>query len=246
MYHAFGHRPPEGDPHALFVRAEDFERQVLLLRRYFRPIALREYVAARGGARCPPRSVLVTIDDGYSSTATVAAPILARHSVPAVVFICPERLGTRLASTSEKLVTVDEVRELARAGIEIGAHGLDHTLLPGLPEAELRRQVAGARDAVADVVGARPAAFAYPEGRFDSAAVSAVREAGYSVAFSVLDGGGHFAIPRIPITSRDAHITFAAKLLPGFLPLFAMTADLRPVRRIAARLAGQRRAAGPG
>ncbi|MEZ4248586.1 MAG: hypothetical protein R3B99_10125 [Polyangiales bacterium] len=46
-----------------------------------------EFVAGRRSL--PPDAVLVTIDDGSVSTLRVAAPILARHRIPAVAYSRP-------------------------------------------------------------------------------------------------------------------------------------------------------------
>jgi peptidoglycan/xylan/chitin deacetylase (PgdA/CDA1 family) len=245
MYHAFGERPPDQDPHCLFVPEPELDRQLGFLARYFRPLTLDQYLDGLGNQRFPSRSVLVTIDDGYRSTLETAAPILAHHGIPAALFICPGILGSTTSWMPEMppadLLSADEVRSVRSFGIEIGVHGMDHSLLPRVAPEELRRQVGGARQAVADIVGHPPRAFAYPEGRFDQAAVTAVREAGYDAAFSVLEGGAdRFTITRVPVTSRDAFATFAVKTLPGFSTVFRATRNSPRIRRVAAWAARQK------
>jgi peptidoglycan/xylan/chitin deacetylase (PgdA/CDA1 family) len=242
MYHGFGTRSRGDDPHNLFVPVDDLERQIRLVARLFRPLDLSGYLEGLRRGRWPSRSILVTIDDGYVSTLEVAAPLLRRHRVPAVLFALPGLLGGTTAwmpdLPPEPLLSAEQLRELRGFGIEIGAHGLDHRLLPGLAPEELRRQVAGARDGVAAVTGAPPRAFAYPEGAIDDATLEAVREAGYEVAFSVHRGGGRYSVPRIPVTTRDSFLTFGGKLLPGYRRLERAVRG-RP-RRVAARLLGHR------
>ncbi len=245
MYHGFGRRRPEEDPHSLFVAPEDFGRQLRLIQRYLRPVALSDYLEGLRTSRWPRRSVLVTMDDAYVSALEVAAPMLAERGIPAVLFACPGRLDGTSAwmeeMPDERLLGADGLRALARFGIEVGVHGMDHRGLPGLSRRELRTQVAGAREALADVTGHLPRAFAYPEGLFDVASVRAVWEAGYEVAFSVEDGGGRFAVRRLPVTSRDSLLTFAGKLLPGYARLERRSVGRPGLRRAAARLLGQRR-----
>lgn len=213
--------------------------------RSFRPVGLDAYLAAIGRRQRPTRSVLVTIDDGYRSTLEVAAPLLARYGVPAVLFLPPARLGGSSEwmpeMPSEPLMDESEARAIQDHGVELGVHGLDHTLLPGLPPDELRQQVSDARRQLADITGRVPRAFAYPEGAFDGAAVRAVQEAGYDAAFSVhATGFGRFTIPRRPVTTRDSATTFVVKLLPGFNAAWNATARHRWVRRVAAAVARQR------
>jgi peptidoglycan/xylan/chitin deacetylase (PgdA/CDA1 family) len=73
---------------------ESFRTQMAWIRRECEPIGpgqLREAVARPIRGRVP---VLVTFDDGYRDTLTHAAPILARHGVPATVFLASGFIGT--------------------------------------------------------------------------------------------------------------------------------------------------------
>jgi peptidoglycan/xylan/chitin deacetylase (PgdA/CDA1 family) len=247
MYHGFGARARPDDPHHLFVRTEDFDGQIRLLARRYRPLDLESYLAGLPEGRWPRRSVLVTMDDGYVSTLTVAAPILARHGVPAVLFVPPGRLGGSSGwigeMPGEAMLTPGQLRELPTFGIEVQVHGMSHRGLPGLSVSELNQEVVEARKALADLMGDAPArTFAYPEGRFDRAAVDAVRGAGYEAAFSVFErGAGRYSITRRPITPLDSARAFRFKLAPGFDAMWRATARMPRARRVAARTAGQRR-----
>jgi peptidoglycan/xylan/chitin deacetylase (PgdA/CDA1 family) len=78
-----------------FIAAESFDAQMRYICRHYRPIALRELVAAYRDGRTPPAgSVAVTFDDGFANNFTVAYPILQRHSVPFTVFVTTGLLDT--------------------------------------------------------------------------------------------------------------------------------------------------------
>jgi peptidoglycan/xylan/chitin deacetylase (PgdA/CDA1 family) len=244
MYHGFGRRRPEADPHNLFVPAPDLEHQLDRICRYLRPLTLDEFLQGLGRRRWPGRSVLVTIDDGYESTLEIAAPMLSSRGIPAVVFICAGLLGGTSRwmdeMPGEPLLDAEGVRALADYGIEVGSHGLDHTLLPGLPEDELRAQVWGSAEMLADVTGYRPRVFAYPEGKIDEAAVRAARDAGYEAAFSVTEQAGRFGITRRGVTALDSMTMFTARLLPGFEKVERLSVGSPKVRRLAAKALRQR------
>jgi peptidoglycan/xylan/chitin deacetylase (PgdA/CDA1 family) len=62
----------------------------------YRTLSLDEYVAVLKGAAAPPeRAVLLTFDDGRGSVWSVAAPLLKRHGMRAVVFLVPGRIASR-------------------------------------------------------------------------------------------------------------------------------------------------------
>ena len=176
MYHAFGAPPRGADPHSLFVTPADLDAQLTALLAKRRPLDLNDYLSGwELGGRWPARRTVVTIDDGFRSTLEVAAPILQRRGVPAVVFALPGLLDGVSSWMSdmanEPLLDANDLRELARQGLEIGCHGWRHELMPGRSDAELRRDTTEARDALADATGRVPRAFAYPDGQFDKRAM---------------------------------------------------------------------------
>jgi len=72
----------------LHVTQATFERHCRLIADVCDPISLSELLEARrNGTELPPRSVIVTFDDGYRGVLDHALPILERFSIPAVVFV---------------------------------------------------------------------------------------------------------------------------------------------------------------
>ncbi len=76
---------------------EDFGRKVdHLARNGYRTLSIDEYVAViRGDRPAPPRAALLTFDDGRGSVWSVAAPLLRRQGMRAVVFLVPGRMHSR-------------------------------------------------------------------------------------------------------------------------------------------------------
>lgn len=252
LYHGFGLRHREGDPHNLFVSDRDLRSQLVLLKaRGWCAVDLDGWLAHLGGRNVGRRCFLVTIDDGYVSTLDVAAPILRDLGVPAVLFVPPAHLGATSswmpAMPNEPLIRPDGLRDLAEFGIEVGSHGHDHARMVGLSRSDLLRNTTHAAECLADLVGYRPRAFAYPEGAHDRAAVSAVRAAGYATAFSIrgvnVDGGRdrRFAAPRVDVNATDTARTFRMKVSPWW-PAAAEVGGLTPrLRARAHRLLGSAR-----
>jgi peptidoglycan/xylan/chitin deacetylase (PgdA/CDA1 family) len=69
------------------AHAAGFARQAQVLARAFHVLPLVEASERLRAATLPARAVCITFDDGYADNAEVAAPILARHGLPATFFV---------------------------------------------------------------------------------------------------------------------------------------------------------------
>jgi hypothetical protein len=87
-----------------------------------------------------------------------------------------------------KAMTWDQVREMHAAGIEIGAHTVNHPILPKLSVEEQRREVVEGRSKIAQILCSAPRAYAYPNGNHVDVTVSVVREAGFTCACTTVRG----------------------------------------------------------
>jgi hypothetical protein len=148
-YHAFG-RP--GEPAGRFIiPSRLFERQMAWLVRRGRPvIPLEEFVACRRDNRLPAAgSVVITLDDDYEDTASVAAPILKRQGLPATVFVVSSRVGAttdwdgRGELAGRPLLTWEALAKLRSDGISVGAHTSTHPILTELPAERVEKKLNG-------------------------------------------------------------------------------------------------------
>jgi glycosyltransferase involved in cell wall biosynthesis len=225
MYHAFG-ADEEGDRYV--ISRASFERQLRLLKRLrYRVLGFEELARLlRAGEAPPPRSVVLTIDDGYADNLAIAKPLLTRHRCAATVFLVSRRFGAVNDWTSEgavanrPLLSEDEVRQLEGDGVAIGAHTRTHPAVTALAGERLAGETGGSRQDLEALLGHPVATFAYPYGKFDRDAVAAVGRAGYDAACTVESrlarlGDDPLEIPRIEIRGADSPRTFLRKLWFG-------------------------------
>ena len=179
LYHRVG--PPIGGPlEHLNVPTKTFARQMDWLQGHgYTGIALADVLLAPEGL--PPKPVALTFDDGYADLFHHAWPELARRGFRATVFVVTGSIGGtnawEVGAGGSELALLDarQIREMARAGVEFGAHGRTHRDLTSIPAGELDDEIAGSRRDLADVLGAPVRAFAYPYGSFDERVLDVTR-----------------------------------------------------------------------
>lgn len=83
----------QNDPFSLCVSSQSFKEQMEVLQTVANPISLEKLVQTIEDGHLPPRSVVVTFDDGYADNLYEAKPILDHYEIPAVVFIVTGSIG---------------------------------------------------------------------------------------------------------------------------------------------------------
>ena len=85
-----------------------------------------------------------------------------------------------------------QVRSLHAAGMEIGAHTVNHPILTALPDSEARNELSQGRDALQQLIQAPVLTLAYPNGRpgtdYDHRHVAIARELGFKQAVTTAVG----------------------------------------------------------
>lgn len=77
-----------GDPELVSASTADFDWQMRLVARYFRPTTFgRVLELSAAGLPLPPRSLIVTFDDGHADNYCNAFPVLRATHVPATIFV---------------------------------------------------------------------------------------------------------------------------------------------------------------
>ncbi len=217
-YHRVG--PYKGD-HVPTVSGEAFERQLsFLARRRYCVLSLEELVTLLDGGRSlPRRSVVITFDDGYEETHSVAWPLLKRFGFTATVFVTPGEVGW------PGFVSWDQVSEMAHDGITIGSHTMHHSYLPLVKDDQLPEELISSKQVIEERVG-RPVSFiSYPVGGFTSQVQAIVKQAGYLAACTTnrafsASAVDRYALRRVKVTERDAQpLLFWAKV-SGYYDLF--------------------------
>lgn len=113
-------------------------------------------------------------------------PYDRREAVSADLFA---RSGSRI---SRMMMSADEIRKLARAGMEIGGHTVSHPLLCALDATRAEREIADNKAQLEAIIGQPLESFAYPNGKpfrdYNASHIAMLRACGYRYALSTSPG----------------------------------------------------------
>ncbi|HEY4397384.1 MAG TPA: polysaccharide deacetylase family protein [Acidimicrobiia bacterium] len=162
----------------------------------------------------------ITFDDALVGVHRNAMGVLAELDLPATVFVVTDRLGTEEPvwyPGSDRVMTIDELREVAAAGVDVQSHTRTHADLPSIRGAALDEELAGSRAALGDLLGREVEYLAYPFGHYDSHVRTAARDAGYRAAFTfrngrVVPGLDPYRLPRLPMWTGASRFRLAYNL----------------------------------
>ena len=124
-----------------------------------------------------------------------------------------------MAPLKSAMMSWDDVREMSRAGMVIGAHTLTHPSLPGLPPEEANAEIAGSKALIEERIKVPVHHFAYPNGRgvshFNAEVKEMVRKAGFRSSATSIDGpvrpgDDPFALTRMGVYRRYSRISCLA------------------------------------
>lgn len=204
------------------VSARHFEAQLDFLKSEgYTTRTMGEVAAERA---LPPRTAVITFDDGYFDNLAASDALRAR-SMCATWFIVSGSIGRQPAWPGDgrpdgRLLDAAELRHMQSYGMEIGSHSVNHVRLPALDDAALKLELSDSKSALEDVLGGPVSSFAYPYGAWDDRCAEAVKCAGYAAACTTRTGwalrdGDPYRLRRLTVFNHDTLSSFARKLYFG-------------------------------
>lgn len=135
----------------------------------------------------------ITFDDGHVSNFEIALPELTRRGLTARFFITAGWTGAKAG-----YMNWEQLRELAAAGQQVGAHGWSHTLLTHCNAQELVTELQTARVTLEDKLGMAIDTMSLPGGRYNATVLEGCKAAGYAQVFT--------SIPRFELVPLGAMV----------------------------------------
>jgi len=150
----------------------------------------------------PARTFVVTVDDGWWDSYDYVYPTLQKYGYVATFFVIAGRIGR------PNFMGPSQIRVLLAGGNEIADHTVTHAVLTAAQPKALTYEIDAAAATIAAVTGRWPETLAYPHGKADSRAITAVA-ACKSMRMAVMEGNGgretwsgRFRVSRIQVGSK--------------------------------------------
>jgi peptidoglycan/xylan/chitin deacetylase (PgdA/CDA1 family) len=186
MYHVIN-PPPSGAPFpGLYVPADEFAAQMQALKAAgWHAVTMDQLEAywTRGVPLGPGKPIVLTFDNGYASQYVNAMPILKKLG-----WVGDENIQLSGLPPSQGGLTEDQVRGLLAAGWELDTQGISHADLIALDAAQLKYQVATARQILQKRYGVPVNWFCYPSGHYNATVIAEVKAAGFVGSTTVIPG----------------------------------------------------------
>jgi peptidoglycan/xylan/chitin deacetylase (PgdA/CDA1 family) len=170
------------------VTPEQFEEELAYLKDDgFTSISFDDLVNhIENAGQLPSKPVLLSFDDDWESQYRYGLPLLQKYGFKATFYIWVSAVGRK------NHMTWNEIRDLARNGMQIGCHSMTHPYLTQIKDDEaLQREILGSKNIIKAHTGVRVTTFAYPFGQYDERVVEAVKAAGFTSARSTWPGVTH-------------------------------------------------------
>lgn len=221
LYHRFG--PVVAD--SMTVTTPVFESHLEYLRENgYTVIPLRQLVNyyLGHGQLPPPKSVVVTADDGHKSVYTDMFPLIKKYRIPVTLFIYPSAI-----SNASYAMTWDQLREMKKSGlIDIQSHTYWHPnfkkdkrrLSPSAYGKSVDMQLKKSKEKLEKELGTRVDMLAWPFGIYDEDLKKEAVADGYIAAFTMERRHSRISdnimtLPRYLMTDRDSVRVFGRLLL---------------------------------
>lgn len=155
------------------------------------------------------KSIVISFDDGDITNLTVALPLLRERGMVAEFFVTSDFIG------QSGMLTAQDVRTLADAGMGVQSHGRSHTFLEDLNDEAMFAELRDSKGRLQAASGQTITAIAFPGGRGGSRERDTALRLGYHHVLGSAPGPNrgrraHECYERIAVTRNLSLEDFAA------------------------------------
>ena len=216
MYHRFGDsRYPSTN-----IKKKQFIKHIdELLKPKYNVIGIEKAILAINNIELvKDRSVVITIDDAYSSVYEYAWPIFKKYNLPFTLFISTDVIDNKTPG----YMNWEQIRTLRDNGVTIGSQTKSHPHMFKLTTEKIIEELSISNKRFIDEIGSKPKFFAYPYGEYNLEVIEQVKLNGFIAAFGQHSGVAHkslgmYELPRFAMNEKYGDMErflLAANALP--------------------------------
>ncbi|MGB0661361.1 MAG: polysaccharide deacetylase family protein [Mangrovicoccus sp.] len=221
---------------ATSIPAPVFQMQMATLTESGRPVlSLSEYLATRRDD-----AVVITFDDALVNFAEIAWPILQKHRFPVTLYVPSAHVGGAENweggyRPARPILSWQALRDLARDGVDLGAHSRHHPHLSRLTGEALAGEIAGSKADLETQLNLACPHFAPPYGDTSSAVqkvISQYYQSSVTTEFARTRANtGALSLPRLEMLYFQKAALWRAYLVGQAEGYFHLRRVLRAVKR---------------
>jgi len=178
MYHSIS--KTEDKANILGINKDIFKWQMEYLQKHnYRVVSLKTAGdMIMQGKKIPPRSVVLTFDDGHRDFYTEAYPVIKKYKFNVAIF--PTVYNTEAGNDYMNWAELNNLKEGGL--VDIGSHGLCHQSLTRIPLLQAKEQIIASKAIFEKKLKKPVIFFSYPFGAVNDSIEEVVKEAGYESA----------------------------------------------------------------
>ena len=201
MYHRFGDsRYPSTN-----IKKEQFINHINeLIKPKYNVISIEKALLAINNIEpIKDRSIVITIDDAYSSVYDYAWPIFKKYNLPFTLFVSTDVIDNKTPG----YMNWEQIRILRDHGVTIGSQTKSHPHMFKLTEEKIIEELSFSNKRFINEIGSSPKYFAYPYGEYNLKVTEQVKLHGFIAAFGQHSGVAHrslgmYELPRFAMNEK--------------------------------------------
>ena len=213
-----------------------FDQQMAFLSKNgFNVITMDQFIDYKyENRKYPPKTVIITFDDGYRNNYINAFPILEKYNLKATFFVVTGdidsdkifhwlKLGVQSLShyreNKQYWLPLDRqnILDMSAHDACFGSHTDSHCRLREIDKNKAVNELKISKECLEEILSKPVRCFSYPHGDMSNSVKSLVKAAGYSAAVSIMAGSNtlksdFFELRRIAISGQDSYAEFKRKV----------------------------------
>jgi len=229
---------PAGDPYT--ISENSFKAQMDLLNELgFSTLSVDEFLSLRNAEERRENNLIsITFDDGYSSNYEICLPVLKKYGFKATFFITTGWIDSEIGFSAK------QIDDMAKRGMQIGSHTVNHVFLPNVSDEVLYYELKDSKRRLEEIINDEVTCLSLPGGRNIKKITEVAKEIGYkSICTSEYRMNNFdsdpFSLGRIAIKSTFSLELFG-KIVTGNHPTWRSMKFKQHIKYIVQRILGSK------